>query len=84
MSIKQRYIHIPYSKYILFIYLFIATALSIVTTLVTFSQSTYSVNENVGFAQLVLFLNMSLSTDITIQVTSVDVTATGKYCIHIK
>ena len=52
------------------------------TTLVTFNQSTYNVNENAGLVQPVLLLNMSLSTDITIQVTSVDVTATGKYTVY--
>ena len=45
---------------------------------ITFNQSTYSIMENAGLVQPVLLLSMSLSTDITIQVTSVDVTATGE------
>ena len=48
------------------------------TVLVTFSQSTYTVNENDGPAQPVLVLSSSLSTNITIEVSTIDVTANGE------
>ena len=48
-------------------------------TLVTFSQSMYNVSEGSGLVQLVLVLNGSLSTDITVLVNSVNDTATGKW-----
>ena len=46
---------------------------------VSFSQSTYSINEDVGSIQLTLVLSNSLSTDITVQVVDDDNTATGEY-----
>ena len=45
---------------------------------VSFNQSTYSVNENDGPAQPVLVLSNPSSTEITVQVRSNDITATGK------
>ena len=45
---------------------------------VSFSQSTYSVNEDDGVVQPVLVLSNPTSTDITVQVRSNDNTATGK------
>ena len=49
-----------------------------VVTVVSFSQSTYSVNEDDGPAQPVLVLSNPSSTDITVQVESNDITATGE------
>ena len=49
-----------------------------IAILINFNQSTYSVDENDELAQPVLVLSNSLLTDITIQVTSVDVTANGE------
>ena len=44
-----------------------------------FNQSMYSVNEDAGPAQPVLVINNQLSTDITVQVTNTDRSATGEY-----
>ena len=54
----------------------------VATIAIAFDQSTYSINEDVGYIQLTLVLSNPSSTDITIQVTTTDKTATGKY-IHI-
>jgi len=43
-----------------------------------FNQSTYTVDEDDGPAQPVLVLSSPSSTDITVQVRSNDVTATGE------
>ena len=53
-------------------------ALLYVATTVSFNQSTYSVNEDDGPAQPVLVLSNPSSTDITVQVRSNDITATGE------
>ena len=45
-----------------------------------FNQSEYIANEDVGPAQPVLVISNPLFTDITVQVTSIDGSATGKYC----
>ena len=45
-----------------------------------FSQLIYSVNEDDGLAQPVLFLSNSSLFDITVQVTNTDGTTTGEYC----
>jgi len=45
---------------------------------VTFSGSTYSVDEDDGPAQPVLVLSNPSSTDITVQVRSNEITATGE------
>ena len=49
---------------------------------VSFNQSTYMINENDGLVQPVLVLNNSVATDITLQVVTNDITATGE-CINI-
>ena len=46
---------------------------------VTFDQSTYSIDEDDGPAQLVLVLTNPSSTDLTVQVISSDRTAIGEY-----
>ena len=46
---------------------------------VMFRQSTFSVNEGAGRAQLVLVLGNPSSSDITITVFNTDVTAYGEY-----
>ena len=48
------------------------------STLVKFNQSSYSVNESDGQMQPVLLLSDPLSTNITVQVINLDITATGK------
>ena len=45
---------------------------------IKFNQSTYNIYESDWLMQPVLLLCKPLSTDITIQVTSVDVTASGE------
>ena len=45
-----------------------------------FNQSMYSVNEDAGPVQPVLVINNPSSTDITVQVTNTDGSATGEYC----
>ena len=44
-----------------------------------FSQTTYSVNEGAGSVQIGLVLSDPSSTDITVQVTNTDGSATGEY-----
>jgi len=44
-----------------------------------FNQSTYSVIKNAGPAQPVLVFSNPSSTDITVQVTNTDGSATGEY-----
>ena len=46
---------------------------------VVFSQSAYSVNEDSGQAQPVLVLSNPSSTDITVQVSTTNGSATGEY-----
>jgi len=50
----------------------------VIGSVVTFSQSTYIVDEDDGPAQPVLILSNPSSTDITVQVTSNDITTTGE------
>ena len=45
----------------------------------TFEQLAYNVNEDAGPAQPILVLSNSSSTDITVQVTTTDGSATGEY-----
>ena len=45
-----------------------------------FNQSMYSVNEDAGSVQPVLVISNPSSTDITVQVTVTDGSATGEYC----
>ena len=45
---------------------------------ISFNQSTYSVDEDDGPAQPVLVLSNPSSTDISVQVRSNDITATGE------
>ena len=45
-----------------------------------FSQTMYSVIENAGPARPQLFLSNPSSSDITVQVTNTDGSATGEYC----
>ena len=45
-----------------------------------FNQSMYSVNEDAGPAQPALVISNPSSTDITVQVTNTDGSATGEYC----
>ena len=49
-----------------------------VDIIIIFSQSTYSVNEDNGPAQLVLVLSNPSSTDITVQVRDTQNTATSE------
>ena len=49
-----------------------------VVPMISFDQSTYTVNEDDGPAQPVLVLSNPSSTDITVQVRSNDITATGE------
>ena len=46
-----------------------------------FNQSIYSVNEDAALIQPVLVISNPSSTDITVQVTNTDGSATGEYCI---
>ena len=52
--------------------------LLIIAITVTFDQSTYSIDEDDGPAQPVLVFSNPSSTDITVQVRSNDITATGE------
>ena len=57
-------------------YLSLATSVNVM-----FSQSRYSIDEDKGSLQIVLMLNTSLTTNVTIQVISNDDTATSEYTI---
>ena len=48
-------------------------------TSVNFSQSAYTVNEKDGMIQFTLLLSNPSSTDITVEVSSIDESATGEY-----
>ena len=50
----------------------------VIGSVVTIDQSTYSVDEDDGPAQPVLVLSNPSSTDVTVQVESNDITATGE------
>ena len=45
-----------------------------------FSETTYSVNEKDGSAQIGLVISNPPSTDVSVQVTNTDGSATGEYC----
>ena len=45
-----------------------------------FNETAYNVDEDAGLVQLALVLSDRSSTDITVEVTSGDGSATGKYC----
>ena len=45
-----------------------------------FNATTYSADENVGSAQLVLVLTIPSSTDTVLEVYNTDGPATGEYC----
>ena len=47
----------------------------------SFKQPAYSVNEDAGPVQPVLVISNPSSTDITVQVTDTDGSATREYCI---
>ena len=65
--------------YIALIILLIASTNPVASLNVSFSQSTYSVNEDDGLVQPVLVLSNPSSTDITVQVRDNSNTATGEY-----
>ena len=44
-----------------------------------FNQSVYSCNEDAGFIQIELVLSGESSTDITVEVSNTDGSATGEY-----
>ena len=44
----------------------------------SFSQSTYSVNEDDGTVKFILSLNTSIAVDVTLLVRSSDITANGE------
>ena len=69
---KYNYMDIMKVSLIFFLFLLAIT--------VSFEQSMYSVNENAESAQPVLVLSNPSSTDITVQVTNTDGSATGEYC----
>ena len=48
-------------------------------TSVNFSQSAYTVDENDGIVQFTLFLSISSSTDIAIEIFAIDRSANGEY-----
>ena len=54
--------------------------LFLLAIMVSFVQSTYSVNEGDGLAQIGLVLSGEPSTATTVQVFNTDGSATGKYC----
>jgi len=53
--------------------------MSFIDSTVSFALTAYSVDEDDGPAQLVLVLSNPSSTDITVQVTASNNTATGEY-----
>ena len=57
----------------MFLYVFLVAT-------VMFSETTYSVNEKDGSAQIGLVISNPPSTATTVQVTNTDGSATGEYC----
>ena len=49
-----------------------------IVTNVSFNQSVYNVDENIGHLQVVLALGNPSSTDITVEITDNGITANGK------
>ena len=49
-----------------------------IVTNVSFNQSVYNVDENIGHLQVVLALGNPSSTDITVEITDNGITAKGK------
>ena len=49
-------------------------------TFVMFNQSMYSVNEGAGVVRPVVVISKSSDSPISVQVTSMDGSATGEYC----
>ena len=47
---------------------------------VMFSETMYSVNENAGSTQPVLVLSNPSTSDVTVEVTTTDGSASGEYC----
>ena len=51
----------------------------LLVTSVSFSQSAYTVDENVGIVQFTLFLSIPSSTDIAVEIFAIDESAIGEY-----
>ena len=66
-------------KLIKHVEIFTCFYMNTVAVSVSFNQSTYMINKNDGLVQPVLVLNNSVTTDITLQVITNDITATGEY-----
>ena len=58
---------------------YIARFILHIATVVSFSQSAYSVDESLTSVQPILFLSNPSSTDLTIEVLTTDISALGKY-----
>ena len=66
----------------IYIYIYIYTWLAVLYSVevsISFSQSTYIVNEDEGLLQAVLVISTSVRIDITVQVGTNDNTATGEH-----
>ena len=57
----------------------IVAIMSFIDSTITFDQSAYTVDEDIGSVQPVLVLSNPSSTDITVQVTASSNTATGEH-----
>ena len=51
----------------------------LLVVIINFDELTYNVDERSGMAQVALVLSNPLSSDLTIEVTTTDVTALGKH-----
>ena len=51
----------------------------LLVVIITFDESVYNVDERSGMAQVALVLSNPLSSDLTVEVTTNDVTASGRH-----
>ena len=51
----------------------------LLVVIITFDELTYNVDERSGMAQIALVLSNPLSSDLTIEVTTNDITASGEH-----
>ena len=57
--------------------------LILVVAIVAFNQTIYNVTENTGVVQITLFLSNILLTDVSVNISNVDVNSTGNFLLYI-
>ena len=57
--------------------------LILVVAIVAFNQTIYNVTESTGVVQITLFLSNILLTDVSVNISNVDVNSTGNFLLYI-